>query len=129
MGGRAAASGQARAANGTLAARSAAGWRLRLVVVAAIAAISVSLGCRPAVSSYRPHDPMLRTLPLYFYPSTDHDRAPRAVVFFFGNDVGFWEAHQQLAERLADDDYSVVGFDVKRFLGSLPDAPAARDSA
>jgi hypothetical protein len=124
----AAAAGRATAAaNGTAPFAAARRWRRLLPL--ALGVIAAASGCRPAVSSYRPRDPTLRALPLYFYPSVDHDHTPRAVVFFFGNDVGFWEAHQQLAERLADDDYSVVGFDVKRFLGSLPDAPAARDSA
>ena len=99
------------------------------VVVAALAAAASAAACRPAVSPYTPRDPALRRLPLYFYPDADDGRAPRALVFFFGNDVGFWEEHQELATRLAGADYAVVGFDVKRFLSTLPDAPAARDSA
>jgi hypothetical protein len=52
------------------------------------------------------------------------------LVFFFGNDVGFWRAHQQLAERLAVAGYGVVGFDVRSTLAALPDGPpAGRDSA
>lgn len=98
-------------------------------VAVALAIALAAAACQPAVSAYTPRDPVLRRLPLYFYPAADSGRAPHALVFFFGNDVGFWEAHQALATRLAGDDYSVVGFDVKRFLETLPDAPAARDSA
>lgn len=67
-------------------------------------------------------------MPIYFYPSRAAGPA-RAVVFFFGNDVGFWTPHQELAEYLAGLGYSVVGFDIRGFLSSLPDAPAQRDSA
>lgn len=99
----------------------------RAALVVALAAVS---GCRDARSAYVPRDGTLRTLPIYLYPASDGMRPARAVVFFFGNDVGFWEAHQELAERLARDGYSVAGFDVKRWLGGLPDGPeAVRDSA
>ena len=98
--------------------------------LAALVALATFASCRaPAVSHYTPHDARLLALPLTFYPSADESRAPRAVVFFFGNDVGFWAAHQALAERLADEGYSVAGFDVKRFLSTLPDGARARDSA
>ena len=81
----------------------------------------------PLVSS----DPVLRGQPVYLYPaSAGADRTPHAVVFFFGNDVGFWQAHEQLSEYLADDGYGVAGFDVRHLIASLPDAaPARRDSA
>ena len=62
-------------------------------------------------------------MPLYFYPARGSVGADQPIVFFFGNDVGFWEAHQRLAERLAGDGYSVVGFDMRDLLKSLPDAP------
>jgi hypothetical protein len=72
------------------------------LAAAGLALLCVLAGCRaPAVSHYRPRDARLRELPLTFYPSADEGRPPRAVVFFFGNDVGFWAAHQELAERLA----------------------------
>lgn len=97
---------------------------------AAVAFILAVAGCRAAHTRHVARDPALRSLPLYFYPAPDSTRPPRAVVFFFGNDVGFWEAHQRLAERLAGDGYAVAGFDVKRWLGRLPDQPPARrDSA
>lgn len=53
---------------------------------------------------------------------------PKAGVFFLGNDLGFWQAHQKLAERLASHGYAVVGFDVKKFLDRLPDSALLRDS-
>jgi len=85
----------------------------------------------PARPAFHPADPLLRAQPLYFYPAAGASRsAPRAVVFFFGNDVGFWRAHQELAERLAGAGYGVVGFDMRPMLARLPESPpAARDSA
>jgi pimeloyl-ACP methyl ester carboxylesterase len=87
----------------------------------------LALGCAPAHSVYIPRDPELQHEPLYFYPhaGTPH---PRAGVFFLGNDLGFWEPHQKLAERLASHGYAVVGFDVKKFLDHLPDSAVLRDS-
>ncbi len=67
-------------------------------------------------------------MPVYFYPSRSAGTA-RAVIFFFGNDIGFWTPHQDLAEYLSGLGYSVVGFDIRGFLADLPDAPAQRDSA
>jgi len=58
----------------------------------------------------------------------EQTRAKRAGVFFLGNDLGFWQAHQKLAERLASHGYAVVGFDVKKFLDRLPDSALLRDS-
>ena len=58
----------------------------------------------------------------------------KAFIFFLGNDIGFWGAHQDLAKRLAGDGYDVVGFDVKAYFAKLPDgdtlarANAFRDS-
>ncbi len=83
-----------------------------------------------AHAPFHPAAPDLRRAPLYFYPARPADggaaRAPgppRAVVFFFGNDVGFWRAHQRLAELLSAHGYAVVGFDVRRVLGRLPNGP------
>lgn len=87
-----------------------------------------SLSCSPAHSAYIPRDPDLQRQPLYFYPDEGSARHPKAGVFFFGNDLGFWEPHQKLAERLASRGYAVVGFDVKKFLDRLPDSALLRDS-
>jgi pimeloyl-ACP methyl ester carboxylesterase len=83
----------------------------------------------PAVSRYRPRDPVLRSLPLYVYPAADASRPPRALVLFFGNDVGFWRPHQRLAERLADAQYTVVGVDLLPIFAHLPSRPAPRERA
>jgi pimeloyl-ACP methyl ester carboxylesterase len=88
----------------------------------------LTLACAPAHSAYIARDPELRREPLYFYPEHGGPRHPRAGVFFLGNDLGFWEAHQKLAERLASHGYAVVGFDVKKFLDGLPDSALLRDS-
>lgn len=56
-------------------------------------------------------------------------RPPRAVVFFFGNDIGFWQPHRQLASSLAGYQFAVTGFDMRSLLRSLPVGAAARDSA
>ena len=88
----------------------------------------VMLGCTPARSAYIPRDRELQREPLFFYPASGVSRHPKAGVFFLGNDLGFWQAHQKLAERLASHGYAVVGFDVKRFLDRLPDSALLRDS-
>ena len=85
-------------------------------------------GCAPAHSAYRPRDPELQREPLYFYPDVAGARRPKAGVFFLGNDLGFWEPHQKLAQRLAAHGYAVVGFDVKQFLDRFPDSAQLRDS-
>jgi len=86
------------------------------------------LSCARPHSAYRPHDPQLLNEPLYFFPAHPNVERPKAGVFFLGNDLGFWGPHQKLAERLADDGYAVVGFDVKKFLDRYPDSPTLRDS-
>ncbi|HZF72950.1 MAG TPA: hypothetical protein VEZ51_05940 [Gemmatimonadaceae bacterium] len=88
----------------------------------------LSYSCTPARSAYRPRDPELRQEPLYFYPDIAGTRHPKAGVFFFGNDLGFWGPHQKLAERLSEHGYAVVGFDIKKFLDRLPDSALLRDS-
>ena len=84
--------------------------------------------CAPAHSAYRPRDPELLREPLYFYPAQSYEHKPKAGVFFLGNDIGFWEPHQKLAQRLAAHGYAVAGFDVKKFLERYPDSAALRDS-
>ena len=74
-------------------------------------------------------DGALRTMPLYFYPATDTTRPPKAVVFFLGNDMGFWQPHHQLAAIMAAAGYAAVGYDMKPMLSELPETEPARDSA
>ena len=96
----------------------------RLLVASTLGGCFLITALRPgARAPFHPTDAALRDAPLYFYPSRDTTQPPRAVVFFFGNDVGFWAAHQRLAELLSRDGYAVVGFDVRRELGRLPDGP------
>lgn len=89
--------------------------------------LSAVAACRGAKPTYVPRDPALRRQPLFFYPATTP--TTRAYVVFFGNDVGFWDAHDRLARRLADNGYDVVGVDVKRLIAELPPAPGARARA
>jgi hypothetical protein len=98
--------------------------RAAIVVIA----ITIVAGCRSAHSAYIPRDQFLLQQPLYFYPAEGVGGHPRAAVFFLGNDLGFWQPHQKLAERLASKGYAVVGFDVKAFLDKLPDSALLRDS-
>jgi len=99
-----------------------------LGAVRILSALLLVSACAPAHSAYRPRDPQLQREPLYFYPDVEGPSRPRAGVFFLGNDLGFWEPHQKLAERLAEHGYAVVGFDVKSFLDRLPDSALLRDS-
>jgi dienelactone hydrolase len=93
-------------------------WGIAFAAVTAIA-------CRDATPPYVPRDPALRAAPVFLYPV--ERREPRAVVVFFGNDVGFWEAHDQLARRLAASGYPVIGVDVKRYIESLGSDPMQRE--
>jgi pimeloyl-ACP methyl ester carboxylesterase len=88
----------------------------------------LTYSCAPARSAYIPRDPQLRQEPLYFYPEVGALGRPKAGVFFLGNDLGFWQPHQALAQRLAGHGYAVVGLDVKEFLDRLPDSAPLRDS-
>ena len=97
-------------------------WRL-LLCGSFVAACSAPAPPRP------PRDPALRELPLSFYPAADTTTPPRALVFFFGNDVGFWQPHQQLAWAISKSQIAVVGLDMRDLLNALPDDGPARDSA
>ena len=96
-------------------------------LVLSVLALAATISCSSSRAPYIPHNPELRRLPVYFYPAGP--AAARAVVFFFGNDVGFWTPHRDLAEYLSGQGYSVVGFDMRTFLAELPEAPPQRDSA
>ncbi len=89
-----------------------------------LAAIPIAvLSCAPARPTYVPRDPALRREPLYFYPARG---TPRAMLFFLGNDVGFWDAHQRLAMRVSANGVAAVGLDVRPILRTLPAGPQAR---
>src|ERR1700724_921454 len=105
--------GWAGAAKNSYERRIADFWRARrsgIEMKGVLLLALVALGCTPAHSAYVPRDPELQREPLYFYPARSR---PKAGVFFLGNDLGFWEPHQKLAERLANDGFGVVGFDVE----------------
>ena len=78
---------------------------------------------------YTPRDLKLAAFPLYFYPTVDSTRPAKAFIFFLGNDIGFWGAHQELAKRLAGQGYDVVGFDVKKYFAKLPEDTLGRANA
>ncbi len=81
---------------------------------------------RPTPAPYTPKDPALTALPLFFYPTAVPSAPAKAFIFFVGNDIGFWGAHQDLAKRLAGAGYDVVGFDTKLYFDRLPEADALR---
>lgn len=112
-----------------LGVRLASGWRGSLQVLSTLATLAIVLGvvaCPSAEPTYVARDPVLRALPLYLYPSYGR---PKAVVVFFGNDVGFWDAHDRLARRFASSGYTVIGVDVKKYIERLPEAYASREAA
>ena len=74
-------------------------------------------------------DPLLRSEPVSLYQAADTTRPPRAVIFFFGNDIGFWQPHRALAASLARTQFAVAGFDMRPLLRRLPARGPTRDSA
>jgi type IV secretory pathway VirJ component len=94
--------------------------------VAVCLTIALSACFRPEPAPYTPKDAALATLPLFFYPTAVASVPAKAFIFFVGNDIGFWGAHQDLAKRLAGAGYDVVGFDTKRYFERLPEADSLR---
>lgn len=80
-------------------------------------------------TTYVAKDDWLRSRPVRLYPARGGDVAPRAVIVFFGNDLGFWRPAQRLADDLASSGYAVAGVDIVPLLGALPEPPLSRDSA
>ncbi len=99
-----------------------------LICVAAAAVYVIKRPSKGHPSALVPADSTLRRDWLYFYPSHRPGLAT-GVVVLYGNDVSFWEPHQDLAWRLADDGYAVIGIDLRKFLSTLPEAEPQRDSA
>ncbi len=103
--------------------RRRAVWLTLAAVIAVLIALGVwlaSIATPPAHSAYIPRRSALRRASLFFYPPHAGTGPARALIFFLGNDFGFWSAHQQLADDLAGQGYAVVGMDVKPLLASLP---------
>ena len=119
---------QARLRSVTLRGWTALG-QIGRTFVAGVVAVAVS-GCAGGDRPTRvARDPLLRAQPVFLYGAADTTRPPRAVIFFFGNDIGFWQPHRRLAASLARSQYAVAGFDLRPLLGSLPARGAIRDSA
>ena len=98
------------------------------VACTVVAAAVVAAGCfRAEPAPFTPRDAQLASLPLFFYPSVV--KPAKAFVFFVGNDIGFWGAHQDLAKRLAGAGYLVVGIDVKVYFGRLTENDTVRAHA
>jgi hypothetical protein len=94
-----------------------------VVVIAVFAALRFTDENAGAPPNYVARDAVLRAAPLRFYRADK----PRALVWFFGNDVGFWGAQQRLAVQLAAGGIDVVGMDLKAWLSNRPDeSPAER---
>jgi pimeloyl-ACP methyl ester carboxylesterase len=105
---------------------TAARWQLSFV---SVVAVLLTACFRSDPAPYTPHNSQLSAFPLYFYPTVDSTKPAKAFIFFLGNDIGFWGAHQDLAKRLAGSGYDVVGFDVKAYFSKLPDDTLARAAA
>lgn len=102
----------------------------RCFLLAALVTLGTLQACRAGPQpTYVPRDAALRRSSLLFYLPPSEDGPPRALVLFLGNDVGFWEPHQELASRLAGAGYAVVGLDIRQYLAGLPDGEPARDRA
>jgi type IV secretory pathway VirJ component len=113
---------------------SARRWVRRLAIaVVAIVAIGAALVAydhrksKGHPSAFVPADTSLQHPWFYFYPARGENA--RAFMVFFGNDVAFWEPHQDLAWRFAGEGISVVGIDLRKYLATLPADEPQRDSA
>jgi Lysophospholipase len=75
---------------------------------------------------YSPRSPILGSQDVYVYPPRS---ALRGTIVFFGNDVGFWKPHQELADFLSRQGYAVIGYDLRKLLKSVADSSvASRDT-
>lgn len=101
--------------------------------VASLALLVVMLGLAACEggsdTTYVARDDWLRSRPARLYPARGGVASPRAVIVFFGNDLGFWRPAQRLADDLASSGYAVAGVDIVPLLGGLPEPPSSRDSA
>lgn len=97
-----------------------------VLLLAAAAYIGFHVATTGPRSTYVPRDAALRAAMYHFYPA---EGTPRAIVVFFGNDVGFWKPHEELAWRMSRDGLDAVGIEIRPWLGSLPSREPQRDSA
>jgi len=96
------------------------------VVLAGLALAWWVLWPRPiARPDYVPHVTALRAENVFVYPPHG---VLRGTIVFFGNDVGFWQPHQQLADFLSRQGFAVVGLDLRQLFKAQADAtPAERE--
>lgn len=73
--------------------------------------------------TYAPHSEILQSSEAYVYPPRS---ALRGTIVFFGNDVGFWQPHQELADFLSRQGYAVIGYDLRNLFKSVADSGVAR---
>jgi pimeloyl-ACP methyl ester carboxylesterase len=106
--------------------------RTLLVACAVLAAalLGIAVWARSHHGGPRPNhvvrDPSLRSRGIVIYTPRG---TPRALVLFFGNDVGFWRPHHALAAELASQGYAVAGIDIRPLFGALPEGHPSRDSS
>ncbi len=91
------------------------------VIAAGVIAWQVREESAGAPPNYVARDPVLRAAALRVYRAD----SARALVWFFGNDIGFWGAQQRLAAALADRGVDVVGVDLRAWFASRPHESAA----
>ncbi len=86
-------------------------------------------GGRDVTSDYHARTVALRSAEITVYAPPVGYAAPRAILVFFGNDVGFWAPHRRLAFGLSRDGYAVIGVDIRTVLANLPSDPGLRADA
>lgn len=99
-----------------------------LTIVALVATWYAHRSTKGHPPTYVAADATLRAPYFYLYPARTAEPA-RAVIVLFGNDIAFWEPHQDLAWRFSGDGYSVIGLDLRKYLATLPEPEPQRDSA
>ncbi len=115
------------------------GWRIpvaaRWIGLAVVLCLEVwllfdhEMGGSAVASRYVPREIALRGSGIEVFAPDSSVVVPRAVIVFFGNDVGFWGPHRRLAAGLARDGYAVVGIDIRPLLSVLPENRDARQVA
>lgn len=83
-------------------------------------------GGRDVTSDYHARTVALRRAGVTVYAPPVGYASPRAILVFFGNDVGFWTPHRRLALSLSHDGYAVIGVDIRPVLANLPSDPGCR---
>ncbi len=87
------------------------------------------MGGRDVTSQYHARTASLRGAEITVYAPAAGYPSPRAIIVFFGNDVGFWAPHRRLAFGLSRDGYAVVGVDIRPILADLPGDSSLRADA